>query len=197
MLNDTASDSYRKYFPFPLNRLNHGKKLPFIKACEGILFHTNYSDIIYRIDLEGKVLPIYKLTFGADRLPSMDYLIEQQGNKDLSKALLTSDKVYSYVFNEMEDHIVLSYYINKSRKLFIEDLKGNQVYADQYVDDFGLGLSNDDIDFFSENKLGFYVYPIQLQDLKDDSETPLNSALREVNLDDNPSLVLLTLKKYL
>ncbi len=127
----------------------------------------------------------------------MDYLIEQQGNKDLSKALLTSDKVYSYVFNEMEDHIVLSYYINKSRKLFIEDLKGNQVYADQYVDDFGLGLSNDDIDFFSENKLGFYVYPIQLQDLKDDSETPLNSALREVNLDDNPSLVLLTLKKYL
>jgi len=197
ILNDTDSDGYTKYLPYPFSRLNHGKQFPLVHIGDGILFHTNYSDTIYKIDLTGKVQAHYKLTFGEDRLPSFDYLIEQQNNRGLSKSLLTSEKVYSYVFNEMDEHKVLSYYINNTRKLFIEDKKGNQIYTDNYVDDFGLGLSNDDIDFFSENRLGFYVYPFQLEDTKEDSEIPLNSALRELNLDDNPSLVLLTLKKDL
>ena len=197
ILNDSISDSYRKHFPYPFNRLNHGKQFPLVQSGDGILFHTNYSDTVYKIDMTGKVQPIYKITFGGDHLPSLDYLIEQQDNTDLSKVLLTSEKVYSYVFNKLDGHFILSYYINETRKLFIEDRKGNQVYADQYVDDFGLGLSNDDIDFFAENKLGFYVYPIQLEDVKEDPETPLNSVLRDVNLGDNPSLVLLTLKKDL
>jgi len=197
ILKDPRSESFRKHFPYPFNRLNHGKQFPLVQTGDGILFHTNYSDTIYRIDLSGKVHPTYKLTFGKDRLPSLDYLIEQQDNRGLSKSLLTSEKVYSYVFNEMDEHKVLSYYINNTRKLFIEDKKGNQIYTDNYVDDFGLGLSNDDIDFFSENRIGFYVYPFQLEDANVGLETPLNSAMKDLNLDDNPSLVLLSLNKDL
>ena len=194
ILENPEGEGFIKFFPYEFHNLTHGKAHPFTYSNNSLLFHTNYSDIIYEIDEQGSVIPRFHILFGDYKYPSKEFFLENKDKKTASKEILNSSMVYSYDFKEVSDQLFLSFYVEKSRYLFIKDHYRNQLLTNDYKDDFGFRLCNDNVDFFDGDKFGFIIYPFMLEDEKKDHTIPLNQSIRSLSLEDNPALVLFRLK---
>lgn len=194
VITDEKFKTLDKHFPYEFTNLTSGVNFPLLQNSKNLFFHTHYSNIVYQIDQNGKIHPHCKISFGNNELPSHEYFIKNKDKKRINKEIIKSNMVYSYVFNEINDKTIVSYYINKVRYLFIEYKNGKQIHTNRYLDDFGFRLSNNNIDFFNNDEIGFIVYPYRLFDELEESNIPLNSLLVNVKEEDNHVLVMLKLK---
>lgn len=193
---DTPREIENKFFPYDFYNGTRGHIEKLLKTKEGLFFYQNYADTIYDFK-EGVFIPRYIIDFYNSEVPPPSYYKDRKklSNIQIDSELLKSNCIYSYRFFKTNKHIFVSYFSQKKHFFYIEELLGNKkISINKFEDDLGFGLDNREPDFFSENALGFVIYPSIVAKKKEEKSIRINAELQDLNVEDNPYLVLFDLK---
>lgn len=193
-----------KFFPYPFTNAGrgHDDKLLKVNNSDTICFYTNYSNMIYEI-IDGNIQPKYKINdFNKYELPPDDFYLEREKegkqNGKVADDIMESPYIYSYMFYENNHKIMLFFSAKKNGYVsFLNTKTQEQWHTSKLVDDFDLFLDFKYYKprFFYKDKLGYFIFPyLALEDLDKHPAKRINPKISDMQLSENPIIVLFTLK---
>ncbi len=186
----------KKFFPYDYYNGSRGHCEKLLKTTEGLFFYRNYTDTVYNYQ-DGSFIPQYTINFYNSEIPDVSFYKDRSklSNIKISRELMKGNYVYSYRFFLSEKHMLISYFSKRKHFSYVRDLSsGKELSISTFKDDLGFCLNNREPDFFVKNLVGFIIYP-SIVDAHKEKGVRLNAELQKLNVEDNPYLVLFSLKE--
>lgn len=184
-----------KFFPYDYYNGTRGHTEKLLKTTDNLFFYKNYNDTIYRYE-QGQFVPQYTINFYNCKIPEEAFYKDRKrmSNREISKELLKDNYIYSYRFFSTKNQILISYFSKRKHFSYIKNLSsGKELSIGNFKDDLGFCLDNREPDFFTKKHAGFVIYPFILErDKKKGAK--IHNELKGLDLEDNPYLVLFSLK---
>jgi len=204
IITDNNLKIINKFFPYQYTNAirGHQDKLFKVNNSDTIYFYTNYSNVVYKI-VNTKIIPKYEITnFNGHELPSQNFYLKERkagkGNSKVAKDIFSSKLIYSYMFFKDANKLILFFNTERTSYVSLFDFQTKrQWHTSKLIDDFGLALNLEFSKprFFHNNKLGYYIFPyLALEDKEKNTDKYINPLVSDMKIEDNPIIVLFTLK---
>lgn len=185
----------KKDFPYDFYNGTRGHTEKLLKTTNDLFFYKNYSDTIYTYKSD-KFIPKYAVRFCNSKIPRASFYRKRNklNNIKIGRELLKGDYIYSYRFFSTQQHILISYFAQRKHFLYVKDcFSGKDLSVAKLNDDYGFGLDDREPDFFVEDFVGFVIYPYLIDKNREKGKF-INKELQELDIEDNPYLMLFSLK---
>lgn len=171
------------------------------KQGDEVTLYTPFSPVLYRVESDS-LLPAYQFRFGDDTLAPIDFLKEKAANNsNYIPALMESHYVAFYEVYESERLLCVPYYVDKQMYFGFYDKMNHTSYLftqDKIQTDLQVGAFSSPIGVSSEGGFISLLRPgilLQLMEQGKNLDDNLVKLLKESTEEDNPILLLCSMKK--
>ncbi len=178
-----------------------GANRKLYKCGDEISLYTPFNPVIYRVSSDS-IYAAFQLKFGEKILPPIDFLKEKSANnKNYIPALLESPYVAYYNVYENDQSLCIPYYVDKTLHFGFYDKRKNVSYSfsqSRLQSELQVGAFSSPIGITQNGSFISLLRPgllLQLQEEGYEINGELQQLLKESVEDDNPILLIFSLKK--
>ncbi|WP_101544573.1 6-bladed beta-propeller [Bacteroides cutis] len=212
-LASDASDSYafitdkdlnikKSFIPIDFSSgYSLGTSRKLYKQGDEVSLYTPFNPVLYRVKSDS-IYPAFQFKFGEKKLPPIDFLKEKSANnKNYIPDLLESPYVAFYNVYESDQLLCVPYYMDKTMYFGFYDKKKNISYnfsQDKLQSELQIGAFSSPIGVTQDGSFISLLRPgllLQLQEKGNKINDELIQLLNESTEEDNPILLIYSLKK--